>query len=365
MHMPHSKQPSELERKQTDQSLRDEREKTDAELGRSRSAAEKDADDVLHRARERADAILALSRRRADENSDAAGMSILEPATLIKERKAEDATVANERAAADEVLALERAEHKLLLTSLLTAERARTDEHLHSERALADQSIDSRDEFLAIVAHDARGILLAMSLDAEMIMQQSRGALSRERLFKSAERIYESTSLLKRLVRDLVDVSSIETGHIGIYPAPVDLGSLIIDAVEAFEPLARKQGICVSRNIPTEIILVSMDRERILQVLGNLLNNALKFTPSGGRIWVRVTPLTDEVQVSVEDNGCGIPAEQQKVIFDRFWKGNSRDRRSLGLGLFISKSIVEAHRGRIWVESEAGRGSKFSFALSR
>lgn len=346
--MPHSKRPSDLERKQTDQSLREERKKTDDELAQSRSAVEKDADAVLHLARERADALLALSRRRADGKSDAAGLSILERATLTQERKTEDAMVASERAAADETLALERAEQKLLMASLLAIERAKTDKHLLSERDLADQSIASRDEFLAIVAHDARGSLMAMSLDAEMIMQESRGSLSRERLFKSAERIYASVFLLKRLVRDLVDVSSIETGHIGVSLARGDVGSLAAEAVEAVDPVARKHGISVSRHIPMEVMSVPIDRERILQVLGNLLNNAIKFTPSGGRISVRVLSLSEEVQVSVEDSGCGIPAISKGPFSSAFGRAI--------LGIAAALALACSSPSPLWKRTEAGFG---------
>jgi signal transduction histidine kinase len=110
--------------------------------------------------------------------------------------------------------------------------------------------------------------------------------------------------------------------------------------------------------------MAKFDHERILQVLANLLTNAIKFTPAGGRILLRVEPVGQDVCFSVADTGPGIPSHQLESVFERFWQARSEDRRGLGLGLFISKGIVEAHGGRIWAESQPGKGSTFSFTLA-
>ena len=114
---------------------------------------------------------------------------------------------------------------------------------------------------------------------------------------------------------------------------------------------------------PEQEQLVCVDQGRVLQALGNLIGNALKFTGEGGRVTVSARPADEEVVLSVEDTGPGITLEQQTHLFDRFWQARDGDRRGVGLGLTITKQIVEAHGGRIWIESTPGAGSTFSFAL--
>ncbi len=167
---------------------------------------------------------------------------------------------------------------------------------------------------------------------------------------------------MNRLIGDLVDVVSIEGGRFAIAPASYDAKALIREVVETFRPTASAKGI--SLNATTEgSLLVRLDHERIFQVLTNLLSNAIKFTDQHGTISVRVAPVGSEVRFSVADTGAGIAADQLESIFERFWQVSQGDRRGLGLGLFISRCIVEAHGGRIWTESEVGKGSTFFFVL--
>jgi signal transduction histidine kinase len=167
---------------------------------------------------------------------------------------------------------------------------------------------------------------------------------------------------MNRLVGDLVDVVSIEAGRFAIAPTSCDAKALIREVLETFQPTASAKGI--SLNADTDgSLLVRLDHERIFQVLANLLSNAIKFTDEDGTISVRVASVGSEARFSVADTGAGIAGNHLESIFERFWQVSQGDRRGLGLGLFISKCIVEAHGGRIWTESEIGKGSIFHFVL--
>jgi signal transduction histidine kinase len=143
----------------------------------------------------------------------------------------------------------------------------------------------------------------------------------------------------------------------------VSAGALVTEAVEMLRPLAASSAIELTLEAAPELPHVSADPHRIQQVLSNLIGNAIKFTPRGGRITVSTEPVAGELRVAVSDTGPGIPAEQLPHIFGHFWQGAHTDRRGVGLGLSIAKGIVEAHGGRIWVESIVGEGSRFVFTL--
>lgn len=146
-------------------------------------------------------------------------------------------------------------------------------------------------------------------------------------------------------------------------PSPGDAAALITEAVETFEAAATAKGISLRAAVPPGALRADFDHDRVLQVLANLIANAIKFTPSGGLIEVRGGSSADGVEVSVSDTGAGIPDGMREVIFDRFGQAGRNDRRGLGLGLYIARCIVEAHRGRIWAESAQGEGSRLRFTL--
>jgi signal transduction histidine kinase len=139
--------------------------------------------------------------------------------------------------------------------------------------------------------------------------------------------------------------------------------SLFDETLKVIEPQARAHGITVATEVHAAVPLVTADRARLAQVLSNLVTNALKFTPAGGRVCIRVRRLDDALQISVEDSGAGIPASDLPRVFDRYWRADPTSRTGAGLGLAICKGIVEAHGGRIWVESTVGRGTTFHFTV--
>jgi signal transduction histidine kinase len=168
---------------------------------------------------------------------------------------------------------------------------------------------------------------------------------------------------MKRLVGDLTDVTSLEAGQLAVATSPNDGRELVQETLESFRPLAAEKGIMLEGQVGDVPLLLMCDRGRILQVLANLVGNALKFTPVGGRVYAGATRLGDDVCFSVTDSGPGIPENLLESVFERFWQAAKDDRRGLGLGLYIAKSLVEAHGGRIWVESRLGEGSTFFLRL--
>jgi signal transduction histidine kinase len=168
---------------------------------------------------------------------------------------------------------------------------------------------------------------------------------------------------MDRLICDLLDVARMEAGSFSIQPSHVDIGALLEESLKLCESQARAKKITVTAEIPAGLPPVNGDRDRLDQVLSNLLGNAFKFTPEGGQVVVRARKVDDSVQITVEDSGPGIPAADLPRIFDRYWRGDRASRDGAGLGLAICKGIVDAHGGNIWVESALGRGTTFRFTV--
>ena len=233
---------------------------------------------------------------------------------------------------------------------------------LYSE---ARQAIRARDDMLSVVSHDLRNPIGAITMAASVVLD-NRGAEPRD---ESGERMLRTILRASRqaamLIDDLLDLARIDSGRLVVAPQPLALGQLILEAVELHLPLARERDIHLTYTAPGPLPAVMVDHGRFHQLLGNLLANALRFTPPGGRIEVTVAPAADEVVCYVSDTGPGIPAEQLPHVFNRFWQATHGDRGGLGLGLAIVQTIVEAHGGRVWAESEPGRGTRVGFTLLR
>jgi signal transduction histidine kinase len=227
----------------------------------------------------------------------------------------------------------------------------------------AGEAVRARDEVLRVVSHDLRNPIGAVSMAASFLLDDGPPELRdgpHGRMLATIRRAAEQAS---RMIDDLLDISRIDVGHLPIDPKPEPLTPLLAEAVELHRPLAQKQGIRLEWRESETLPPVMVDRDRVLQLLGNLLGNALKFTPEGGRIEVGAERFGKEVRCWVTDTGPGIPADHLPHLFDRFWQASRTDRRGLGLGLAIVQGIVEAHGGRVRVESEIGMGSRFEFTL--
>jgi signal transduction histidine kinase len=168
---------------------------------------------------------------------------------------------------------------------------------------------------------------------------------------------------MDRLIGDLVDIASIEAGALTVTREVSDLTSVIVEAVDSFHPRAAAAGVSLVID-PVPALAVAFDPARILQVLTNLLSNAIKFTQAGGRVIIRVSVAGGgDIRVSVSDTGIGIPVDKLHAVFVRFLQVAKNDRRGVGLGLYISKCIIQGHGGRIWAESRLGGGTTITFTL--
>lgn len=226
----------------------------------------------------------------------------------------------------------------------------------------ARQANRARDEMLGVVAHDLRNPLSAIAMCARVLDEDPPGDEGAKR--ELLETIQQSTQWMNRLIEDLLDVSTIERGKLSLDLRSEEPSQLVLQTLHMFEVEAKEQGIALETRLPTDIPLIGADRARVVQVLSNLLRNAMKFTPRGGRIVIGAERRERDVQFSVTDTGRGIPVEQQARVFERYWQSSVGAReRGAGLGLSIAKGIVEAHGGRIRVHSVPGEGSEFTFTI--
>ena len=346
------------ERAETDDSLRDEREITDRAL----TEVQDNADEVLRGARQEADEVLHEARERADQIMAASEDTMSADKAVAMERKLEDATLRDDRDAADETIELERAETARILARLLPAEREKTDHHLHAERVQSDGALANRDDFLGVVAHDLRDLLGGVVMSAAAIVKVVGATEHAARVTPEIARIRRHTARANRLIADLVDIASIDAGRLAMLPRPGDLQSLLCEAGDEFRPSAAAKNIELDVDDGRAALPAAFDHARMFQVIGNLIANAIKFSPGGSRITLCVQRRGDHALCTVSDQGTGIPADQIEKVFERFVQVNV-DQRGLGLGLFIAKQIVEAHGGRIWAESTLGQGTSVQFTI--
>jgi signal transduction histidine kinase len=227
----------------------------------------------------------------------------------------------------------------------------------------AQDAIQARDEVLRVVSHDLRNPLNTIDMGAAYLLEEGPRELRDGVFGRTLGTIVNSTRRANRMIEDLLDVARIEGGALSIERAPEPVEPIVREALETYRHAADEQGIELELRLDPPLPPVVADRDRVLQVLGNLLTNALKFTPAGGRVEVGAAAEGDEIRLWVRDNGPGLDPAHLPHLFDRFWQARRSDRRGLGLGLAIVKGLVEAHGGRVWVESAPGHGSRFQFTL--
>jgi len=351
------------ERIETDSSLREERSKADQQLATRRSVIETDADQVIELARGRADDLLEDTRQKEDATIRPADQAPGPSDAVYEARASEDEALTEERAVADDQLSEERAQQRRVIAQLLELEREETDERLLAERAHSDRTIASRDDFLAMVAHDVRGMLAVIATSTDLLMRMSVEGPTGERMQTEARRIRRLTGQTNRLIGDLLDVVSMELGRLHVTASQEDATRLLAETMEYFQVAAASRQVVMTSVAPPGPVLATFDHHRILQVLSNLVGNAIKFSESGGRIELRMATNMDGLTFTVRDSGPGIAPDDIEAIFERFSQAGSADHRGLGLGLFIARSIVEAHGGRIWADSQVGKGSAFHFTI--
>lgn len=242
-------------------------------------------------------------------------------------------------------------------------ERARLLALEQEAREKAEDAVRTRDDVLRVAAHDLKNPIHTIKLSADLLVDVP---LSEEQREKQFEVIRRTADHMNRLVQGLLDLKRLEAGHgIPIEPRATDVPSLLSQGHSLFEAQAQAKGVEIVREIPSVGVVVRADPDRVLQVLWNLTGNAIKFSKDGGRVLLRAEEQSAEVLFSVADSGPGISPEDRDRLFDPFWQDKRTARLGTGLGLPISKAIVEAHGGRIWVESTPGEGSTFIFTLPK
>ena len=226
-------------------------------------------------------------------------------------------------------------------------------------------AVRTREEVLAVVSHDLKNPLGSIALSTQLLRRLIPSGEEGERMRNHARTIERSVERMDRLIRDLLDMASIQAGQLKLDQARYEVGELVREGLLLLEPLAIEKRIELRTWLPRERYWVCCDRERVFQVLSNLVGNALKFTPEGGTVTVVVEPEGDFVRFSIQDTGPGIPPEALPHLFEPFWQAKDTARMGTGLGLTISRGIVETHGGWLEVESAPGLGSTFSFTLPR
>nr|MBC7244089.1 GAF domain-containing protein [Chloroflexota bacterium] len=224
-----------------------------------------------------------------------------------------------------------------------------------------------KSSFLSVVSHELKTPLHSIKGFVDIILMGKTGPLTDTQADFLAT-VRDQTTHLQSLIDDLLEFSRLESGQIKLRLSEVSLSEVTAAVIDKLKPLAERGQIQLVNRVGAEIPVVEADYMRIEQVLTNLIDNAIKFTPPSGVVTIAAQDLGGEVQVAVSDTGIGIPASEQERIFERFYQvdsGSARHYRGTGLGLTICKHIVEYHHGRIWVESEVGKGSTFYFILPK
>ena len=230
----------------------------------------------------------------------------------------------------------------------------------HLAQAGAHRAIRTRDEVLAVVAHDLRNPLHTILTSLAVAELPAASAADRD---KQLAIIRRAARGMDRLIGDLLDVTQIEMGQLAIERRPVAVGALVDEVVGTFAPRAAAAGLQLITDVERSLPEVSIDRERMAQVLNNLIGNALKFTPQGGAITISARRRAGDLEIAVTDTGSGIPPEQVPVIFRRYWQADRGAHRGVGLGLAIVKGIIDAHGGAVAVTSTLGEGTTFRLTL--
>jgi signal transduction histidine kinase len=238
--------------------------------------------------------------------------------------------------------------------------RSRSYDAERAARREAETLAQARADVLGIVAHDLRNPLNAIGSSSEILLELDVPSADRQQMLAVMKR---AVRRMNRLINDLLDATRLQAGRLSLDLANVDVRDIVREADEMCRHEAKERGVQLHTAMPELEQLVHADGGRVLQAVVNLIGNALKFTGAGGRVTVSARRTGNVVVFCVTDTGPGIPEEDQAHLFDAFWQARNGDRRGVGLGLAIAKGIVEAHGGRIWVESKPGKGSTFSFTL--
>lgn len=355
-------------RDNTDNSLKFERKKTDRYLDNESQTVEDESDEIVSSKRREADKKLKESRNHSDQKTP----------QLDEERKRSDLARNIARSEEDKIRKEEREQKKQIAKVLLNTERKDTDSNLLFERdgtdevtksnsvlvTSAQEALSTRDTYLGILSHDLKNPLAAIALSSSALKRAfAKDKFDKKMIDKYFVSVERNVASMGRMIEDLLDVEQMVSGDLKLKLMDLDLNKLVLECKELFEPIAENKLFTINV-IPCKTeAFAEVDHDRILQVLSNLVGNAVKYTEENGVITLSVEKKDNTILVSVKDEGPGIPPEKLEIIFERFTQLNGNDRKGVGLGLFISKWIIESHKGEIFVDSVPGEGSNFYFSL--
>ncbi|HEU4723679.1 MAG TPA: GAF domain-containing sensor histidine kinase [Candidatus Eisenbacteria bacterium] len=263
------------------------------------------------------------------------------------------------------VAQMELRRNQLVLEKTVLA-LARTEAEL---RRTQQEQLDLKDKFISHVSHELRSPLTPIYQFATILLDEIAGPVSKQQR-DYLEIILRNASSLQNMINDLLEVTRAQTGKLTVDRRRMHVGPIVTDLVRSLAMTAKANGLTLSANVEADLPEALGDKARVRQVVANLIENAMKFTPEGGAIHVNVRVRPEQrnaVCITVSDTGCGLSANDRERVFEQLYQvehaGGERSRNGLGLGLYISKELVNRQGGRIWVESEKGQGSHFSFTL--
>ncbi|MEB0045921.1 MULTISPECIES: ATP-binding protein [unclassified Pseudomonas] len=244
--------------------------------------------------------------------------------------------------------------------------RSALENDLARQVAREQRAVQARDELVAVVSHDLRNPMTVISMLCAMMQKSfsSEGAHTSRRISTAIDTLQQAAGRMNTLLDDLLDTSKIDAGRYTISPQPLDVGQIFEEAYSLLSPLAMDKDIEISFHAEPQL-KIQADPERLFQVLSNLVGNAIKFTPRLGKVGVAAMSAGDDIVFSIRDTGEGIPQDQLPHVFDRYWTVKEGNPTGIGLGLYITQGIVEAHGGRIEAESELGNGTEFRFTVPK
>lgn len=245
-------------------------------------------------------------------------------------------------------------------------QRKQAEEALIHGKALAEEANRTKSEFLANMSHELRTPLNSI-IGFSQILSTNTFGIPNEKQSKYISNIQHSGELLLEVINNILDLSKVEAGVTELNNETINLYEILEKTEILVHPLVLKKKISVDIDIKPGNIEINADRIKLKEIIYNLLTNAVKYTPEGGNVWIKGSYIDDALKVSISDNGIGIPYHMQNEIFEPFKQGSSfsnKEYKGTGLGLALAKKYVELHDGKIWVESEEGKGSTFSFTIS-
>ena len=344
------------ERQQTDDKLSSERARADEALNIHAVAREVFAEKTIESVRGDVDAVVRSVRADVDRKLGDVDDHVVQ--AIETERSVADRAREVEHEAEDAAREAERLAAAKEIARVLPVERKKTDAALADERTSADQAIAARDDTLAIVSHELRTLFGGIVMSAAVIEAGASEAGVSATVKEEARRIQTHTMRMTRLLNDLLDVVSIDNGKLSYHPSENDPRVLFEEAARVCAPAALAKSIRLEAHLEHAPARASYDHDRMLQVVANLIGNAIKFTPAGGRVAVSCVGKGDELEIAVTDTGPGVTPELSSALFEKFWQADAQGKPGVGLGLFIARSIVSAHGGRIWIENPPAGGAR-------